>query len=418
MLGGGVTWQMMEQSESLAPRLRIYLFLVDATDMKTPETGEAGGQPQISANGAAFGNTTNTLTAVGNGLYYVLLTTTEVGTVGYHVVRYKSAATCEAQTGVWVVGWDPFNAINLGLTSLPAAAAEAAGGLFTRGTGAGQINQAANGQIDANAVKIEGADPTDTIRDSVVDDATRLNASKLNTGIPEVAPGGNGGLPLLDAGLVVQANAAQISGDATAADNLETMLDGTGGKKLTLEQLVINSSSAGGAVDIDNSAGDGVSIVGGAVGDGIHSEGGAGSGIHALGGAPNGDGLNATGKGVGAGLRAGSGGTLNNDIAGDIDGDLLGSATALGAQAKADVTAAVPTAAANAAAVIDVDLAAYEAAAKSGTKLGNMLAAARAGAFGKLDLAAGTLTIYEVDGVTVIAQFTVADDYSSRTAPV
>lgn len=37
-----------------------------------------------------------------------------------------------------------------GMTALPNAAAEAAGGLYTRGTGAGQINQDANGRIDAN----------------------------------------------------------------------------------------------------------------------------------------------------------------------------------------------------------------------------------------------------------------------------
>jgi hypothetical protein len=41
-------------------------------------------------------------------------------------------------------------------TALPNAAAEAAGGLYTRGTGAGQINQAANGQVDANAVALSG----------------------------------------------------------------------------------------------------------------------------------------------------------------------------------------------------------------------------------------------------------------------
>lgn len=43
-----------------------------------------------------------------------------------------------------------------GLTALPNAAAEAAGGLYTRGTGAGQINQPANGRIDANAVTMAG----------------------------------------------------------------------------------------------------------------------------------------------------------------------------------------------------------------------------------------------------------------------
>lgn len=35
-------------------------------------------------------------------------------------------------------------------TALPGAAAEAAGGLYTRGSGAGQINQQTNGQVDAN----------------------------------------------------------------------------------------------------------------------------------------------------------------------------------------------------------------------------------------------------------------------------
>jgi len=48
-------------------------------------------------------------------------------------------------------------------TALPNAAAEAAGGLYTRGTGAGQINQANNGQIDANAARTGGT--TNTGRD-------------------------------------------------------------------------------------------------------------------------------------------------------------------------------------------------------------------------------------------------------------
>lgn len=51
---------------------------------------------------------------------------------------------------------DLFDAVRLGLTALPNAAAEAAGGLYTRGSGAGQINQPANGQVDANAVKLGG----------------------------------------------------------------------------------------------------------------------------------------------------------------------------------------------------------------------------------------------------------------------
>jgi hypothetical protein len=50
-----------------------------------------------------------------------------------------------------------------GMTALPNAAAEAAGGLYTRGTGAGQINQSANGRTDANAISMSGT--TLTARD-------------------------------------------------------------------------------------------------------------------------------------------------------------------------------------------------------------------------------------------------------------
>lgn len=83
------------QSESTAARRRFDVYLVDATDGLTPETGEAAGQPQISKNGGAWANTTATLTAVGNGAYYVELTATELDTLGGIQVRYKSANTAE-----------------------------------------------------------------------------------------------------------------------------------------------------------------------------------------------------------------------------------------------------------------------------------------------------------------------------------
>ena len=83
------------QSESTAARRRFHLYLVDATDGLTPETGEAAGQPQVSKNGGAWANTSATLTAIGNGTYYVELTDTELDTLGGIAVRYKSANTAE-----------------------------------------------------------------------------------------------------------------------------------------------------------------------------------------------------------------------------------------------------------------------------------------------------------------------------------
>jgi len=55
---------------------------------------------------------------------------------------------------IQLVQFNPYDAVRLGLTALPNAAAEAAGGLYTRGTGAGQINQAANGMVDTNPVRL------------------------------------------------------------------------------------------------------------------------------------------------------------------------------------------------------------------------------------------------------------------------
>lgn len=109
-----------QQSEATAARRRVPVHLVDATDGITPETGEAGGQPQISKNGGAFANTSATLTAIGNGAYYVELIATELDTLGFAIVRFKSAATAEFQVVVQVIPFDPYDAADLGLTNLDA----------------------------------------------------------------------------------------------------------------------------------------------------------------------------------------------------------------------------------------------------------------------------------------------------------
>jgi hypothetical protein len=65
---------------------------------------------------------------------------------------------------IQLVNYNPQDGVRLGLTALPNAAAEAAGGLYTRGTGAGQINQPANGNIDANVKTwLSGAIPAPAI---------------------------------------------------------------------------------------------------------------------------------------------------------------------------------------------------------------------------------------------------------------
>lgn len=96
--------------EATAAQRRFPLYLVDATDGITPETGEAAGQPQLSKNGAAFGNTSATLTAIGNGSYYVELTAGELDTLGMLTIRFKSANTAEFSLTGQVVSFDPYDA--------------------------------------------------------------------------------------------------------------------------------------------------------------------------------------------------------------------------------------------------------------------------------------------------------------------
>lgn len=114
---------------------------------------------------------------------------------------------------------DPYDSVRAGLTALPNAAAEAAGGLFTRGTGAGQINQDANGRIDANVTAFGGTAGTFSGGRPEVN-ATHWRGSALSA--PTVA-----GVPAVEVIDISSAGASDIRaavGLATA--NLDTQFSG------------------------------------------------------------------------------------------------------------------------------------------------------------------------------------------------
>lgn len=93
------------------------------------------------------------------GLYRLDLSDTIVsGTNPYVIVMLKGAANmAPCVVEIELVKVDMFDNVRAGLTALPNAAAAATGGLFVRGTGAGAINQATNGMIDVNLVRIADA---------------------------------------------------------------------------------------------------------------------------------------------------------------------------------------------------------------------------------------------------------------------
>jgi hypothetical protein len=81
------------------------------------------------------------------------------------------------------------------------------------------------------------------IFDSLISGSDYLdtNAIQVNGTTPPVFPSNFASL-VISAGGVIEANMASVSGDATAADNFETMLDGTGGQTLSLGRLRIIGS--------------------------------------------------------------------------------------------------------------------------------------------------------------------------------
>lgn len=84
-------------NEAIASRRRLYFQIVDVLDGMTAELGEAGGQPQVSIDGAAWSSVgVGVLVSIGNGRYYSELAASLFTTIGTIIEsRYKSAFTAE-----------------------------------------------------------------------------------------------------------------------------------------------------------------------------------------------------------------------------------------------------------------------------------------------------------------------------------
>jgi hypothetical protein len=124
--------------------------MVLSSDHVSPATGKTV-SVTLSKSGAAFGAASGAVTEISSGVYSLAGNATDSNTLGSLVVLATATGCDPYLVEYTVVPYNPFDAVRMGLTALPNAAAEAAGGLYTRGSGAGQINQDANGRIDVNA---------------------------------------------------------------------------------------------------------------------------------------------------------------------------------------------------------------------------------------------------------------------------
>ncbi len=114
----------IEIDEATAARRRIPIWLVDATDGLTAETGVTG-TPRIAKNGVSSAAASASIVQVDAtnmpGLYYLELTAGEVDTLGHILISFKTAATAQWHGSVQIVGYDPYDGTGLGVANLDAA---------------------------------------------------------------------------------------------------------------------------------------------------------------------------------------------------------------------------------------------------------------------------------------------------------
>jgi len=119
----------------------------------------AAGDVKISKDGGAAANIATLPTYITNVGWKYVFSDAELtaARISVNIVDSATKAVDDQHFSIVTYGnasalivADLSDAVRLGLTALPNAAAQASGGLYTRGNGAGQINQDANGRIDAN----------------------------------------------------------------------------------------------------------------------------------------------------------------------------------------------------------------------------------------------------------------------------
>lgn len=208
--------QWLRQSTSTTVKIGPFL---DSTDGDTEETGLTIAQADVrlSKNGGDIAQKTEATSCTHDelGIYGCPLDTTDTGTLGrlqlwvheggallvWHEFMVVPANVWDSFFGsdllnvdVHAIDDDATAADNLeaycdGTTPIPANATQISADataadnleLFTEIANITSLTVDASGHLECDVVEIEGADPTDTIRDAVVDDATRIDASALNT---------------------------------------------------------------------------------------------------------------------------------------------------------------------------------------------------------------------------------------------
>ena len=184
---------------------------------KTDGSAVTGGSTVVYylIDGGTQGTGAGTITHEGNGTWSYAPVQSE--TNGDHVAwTFANSSAVSVCVNTYPVSIDPTDAVRMGMTALPNAAADAAGGLPVSDAGGldldthiGGLTFTVSNQVDANVLGVSGstnaADKLEYIYDThyaTMWDDTNKQFNVTITGTPDV-------------------NAVQISGSTTAANNVE-----------------------------------------------------------------------------------------------------------------------------------------------------------------------------------------------------
>ncbi len=96
---------------------KLLFVMYDSTDHVTPKTGLTP-SVQISKNGAAFANGGGTVSELGSGWYVYTFAAADVDTLGPLAVKITATGADPVNVVYWVVAYDPYSSVNLGLSNL------------------------------------------------------------------------------------------------------------------------------------------------------------------------------------------------------------------------------------------------------------------------------------------------------------
>lgn len=139
---------MAYQIKQSTTAYELLFLMLDSTDHVTGKTGLS---PTVTIRKAAgsFASPAGAVTEIANGWYKVAGNATDTGTLGPLLLHATGTGADPVDDRYEIVAFDPQDAVRLGITALPNAAAEASGGIVTRGTGTGQIS-VAGGRANAD----------------------------------------------------------------------------------------------------------------------------------------------------------------------------------------------------------------------------------------------------------------------------